>query len=196
MSRSKPFDPARLGLPNEEIAEIDFSRSDTPFMAYEIHPEAPGDSADIANLIEKSFGPERTKRTVHLFRIGRNPIQPLCFVGRADGMLVASIRFWMVQLPDGRQVPMLGPLAVDPSLRGYGVGRALVRHALEAVENAGHPAVLIVGDPGYYAPFGFSVALVKDLEMPGPVGPLTFMGLELTPDALCGFSGMVEPIPV
>lgn len=196
MPVSNKVNPAALGLPIEDIAEIDFTRSDTPFMTYEIQPEAPGDSAAIDDLIEKSFGPERTKRTVHRFRIGRDPIRDLSFVGRADGVMVASIRFWMVQLPDGRPVPLLGPLAVDPELRGFGVGRSLVRHALDVVAARGHEAVLIIGDPGYYAGFGFSVAAVEGLEMPGPVGPLTFMGLENVAGALQGMSGTVTPLSV
>lgn len=164
-------------------------------MSYEIQAEAAEDAAAIAALIDASFGPERLKRTVHRFRDGRAPIPGLGFVGRADGIIVGSIRFWMAQLPDTCPVPLLGPLAVDPSLRGYGVGRALVRWGIDAVAARGHPAILIVGDPGYYAPFGFTVASVAGLTMPGPVGPLSFMGLELEEGRLSRLSGPVVPPP-
>jgi predicted N-acetyltransferase YhbS len=165
-------------------------------MYYTLGRETPGDIADIDTLIETAFGPGRFERTIMRFRRGRAPISAFGHVARTgDGTLAGSIRFWPVLLPDGSQVPMLGPLAVDPAIRGLGVGRALVRLGIDEVQAAGEPALLIVGDPGYYAPFGFSVATVRDLDIGGPTAPLTLMGLEFTPGTLSHLSGTVEPVP-
>ena len=168
-----------------------------PPLDYRIEPESPDHDAAVQALIAESFGPERTKRTVYRFRQGRAPIADLAFVAlieEEDGAdrLVASLNFWEVSAPGG-PLPLLGPLAVLPDLRGRGVGRALIGHGLAAARNAGWPAVLIVGDPGYYAPYGFSVGPVSGLELPGPVGPLTFMGLEFEAGALSGKAGAVKP---
>lgn len=181
--------------------------SEAPFMpkslsplAVAISPETDADRAAVDALIAGSFGPDREKRTVYRFREGRDPIADLAFVARlpegegdAD-RLVASLNFWKTRGPAG-PLPLLGPLAVLPGLRGRGVGRALVAHGLTATRAKGWPAVLIVGDPGYYAPFGFSVEPVAGLELPGPVGPLTFMGLEFEAGALSALVGPVSPVP-
>ncbi|MBP5858930.1 N-acetyltransferase [Marivibrio halodurans] len=175
-----------------------------PPLPYRIAPEEPAHAPAVEALIAESFGPERAKRTVYRFRDGRAPIAELAFVGllpegvgEAAGSerLVASLNFWEVAAPGG-PLPLLGPLAVLPDLRGRGVGRALVAHGLAAARDQGWPAVLIVGDPGYYAPFGFSVGPVAGLDLPGPVGPLTFMGLEFTPGALSERAGAVVPRPL
>jgi predicted N-acetyltransferase YhbS len=171
-----------------------------PPIDYRIVPETPEDDPAVQTLIADSFGPERQRRTVYQFRDGRPPIPDLAFVAKArmteDGpdRLLASLNFWEVEAA-GVALPLLGPLAVLADLRGRGVGRALVSHGLWETRAMGWPAVLIIGDPGYYAPFGFSVDLVAGLTMPGPVGPLTFMGLEFAPGSLSGKAGKVMPTP-
>lgn len=165
-------------------------------MHYTLGRETPGDAADIETLIDTAFGPGRFDRTIMRFRRDREPLADFGHVARTgDGRLAGSIRFWPVLLPDGRRIPMLGPLAVDPAIRGLGVGRALVRLGIDSVRAAAEPALLIVGDPGYYAPFGFSVATVRDLDIGGPTAPLTLMGLEFEPNTLADQNGTVEPVP-
>lgn len=162
-------------------------------MNYMIAPETDADASVISDIIDAAFGAGRTARTIHRFRNGRAPLKGFGFVGRRDGETVASIRFWPAVLPDGRTVPLLGPLAVLPELRGLGMGRALVRQGLDAVREAGASAVLIVGDPGYYAPFGFSVDAVRGLNIGGPVAPLTLMGIEFQGEVLSRLIGTVDP---
>lgn len=162
-------------------------------MNYTLSPEKDADASAIETLIETAFGPGRTARTIHRFRNGRMPLKGFGFVGRRGGETVASIRFWPAVLPDGRTIPLLGPLAVLPELRGLGMGRALVRKGLDSIRKAEASAVLIVGDPGYYAPFGFSVDPVRGLDIGGPVVPLTLMGIEFQPNVLSRLTGTIDP---
>lgn len=163
-------------------------------MSFSILPAEPADSPDIEALIDRSFGPDRKTRTVYRFRDGIAPLSRLTFLARGeDSALLGCIAFWPVRMPDGAVLPLLGPLAVQPDLRGYGIGRALVVHGLTATRLQAWPGVLIVGDPGYYAPFGFSVEPVAGLRLPGPVTPLTFMGLEFSPGTLGAARGVVTP---
>lgn len=163
-------------------------------MSFAIQPADAGDDTSIESLIDASFGEGRKTRTVYRFRDGVAPLPGLTFVAREpNGRVLGSIAFWPVRLPNGQVVPLLGPLAVQPDLRGYGIGRALVTHGLTATRLQGVPAVLIVGDPGYYAPFGFSVPPVAGLTLPGSVTPLTFMGLEFVKGTLSGQTGAVTP---
>ena len=50
---------------------------------------------------------------------------------------------------------LLGPVGVLPELQGRGIGSALVREALREARDAGACGVVLVGDPGFYARFGF-----------------------------------------
>lgn len=151
--------------------------------------------AAIEVLIQDSFGEgTRKKRTIYQFRDQIAPLHDLCFVAidEADD-LIGSIRFWPSHLSDGTLVPLLGPLAVQPQLRGQGAGRQLIDHGLNAAKAAGYKGVLISGDPGYYVPLGFSVTVVENLYLPGPVTPLSFMGIEFEEGFLHNSHGLVSP---
>lgn len=87
---------------------------------------------------------------------------------------------------------LLGPLAVDPSFQGGGVGSALMRAAIEAARAGGHGAVLLMGDPEYYARFGFSAEKTGRLAMPGPFEKRRFLAMELTAGALDGAAGILK----
>lgn len=51
----------------------------------------------------------------------------------------------------------LGPLSVSPSHQGEGIGAALMRAALEALDHEENATgAVLLGDPGYYDRFGFS----------------------------------------
>ena len=163
-------------------------------MNFTLADEAAEHAAAIESLVDTAFGPARKTRTVYQFRDGIPPATSLCYVALSnDGDMLGSIRFWPVLMPNGRQGVMLGPLAVLPNLRGQGIGKALVSHGIAGTRAAGYGGVLIVGDRGYYAPFGFREEKVSNLELPGSVAPLTFMGLEFEEGSLSGLQGMVLP---
>ena len=52
----------------------------------------------------------------------------------------------------------LGPLAVHPDQQRRGVGCALMHAVLGAADALGEPLVAVLGDPSYYARFGFRPA--------------------------------------
>jgi predicted N-acetyltransferase YhbS len=86
---------------------------------------------------------------------------------------------------------MLGPLAVEASSRKFGVGTALMDHALAAATTRGHRAVILLGDAPYYARFGFSPEKMAELSLPGPFERDRLLGLELAAGALDGACGMI-----
>lgn len=59
---------------------------------------------------------------------------------------------------------LLGPVGVLPRLQGRGIGSALVREALGRGRGMGAAGIVLVGDPGFYARFGFG-------NVPGLVYP-------------------------
>lgn len=56
---------------------------------------------------------------------------------------------------DGAPVLGIGPIAVEPQRQGGGIGAALMERLLDAVREARQSVVVLLGDPGYYARFGF-----------------------------------------
>lgn len=162
---------------------------------FTIQPEQPNHQAGIDEIIRLGFGSdeERKKRTVYQFRHQISSLTSLNFVAiDKQGELLGSIRFWPVLAPNATILPLLGPLAVIPELRGRGIGHALVKKGIQACSQH-YPAILIVGEPGYYVPMGFCVNCVKGLSLPGTVSPLILMGYEITPNSLSSLNGMVKP---
>lgn len=168
--------------------------------------EKPADAAAREALLDRAMGPGRKRKSSEKLRRGRRPSEGLALVARnADGDLVGTVRLWDVTVespahvggsPDagtGTSVRalLLGPLAVDPSLRSAGIGAALMRHAIEEARRLGHGAILLVGDPGYYARFGFGAARTVALAMPGPYEPHRLLALELVEGTLDGAHGVL-----
>ncbi|MDB5396518.1 MAG: acetyltransferase, family [Rhodospirillales bacterium] len=158
-----------------------------------ITPECPEDDSDIERLLDIAFGQDRVGKTVYRLRAGVAPVADLGAVIREDGVLKGSLRFWPVVIGEAR-VPalLLGPVAVAPADRGKGYARALIWQGLDRARELGYGIVLLVGDEPYYLKFGFTRALTKGLELPGPVDLRRFLGLELRSHALAGVSGMVH----
>ena len=121
----------------------------------------------------------------------RRNSQPFCRVCRIDGQLVAAVRFTPILIGGRDGALLLGPLAVDPAFANQGYGRGLVGGALEAARGAGITLVLLVGDEPYYARLGFRRVPRGQITLPGPVDPERLLIVELVPDALAKYSGLV-----
>ncbi len=157
-----------------------------------IRDETAADIAARERLLDAAFGPARFLKTCERLREGRLPAFGLVAVD-GGGRVVGTVRMWHVAAGPGRRALMLGPLAVDLSVRAQGVGAALMRCALTRAAIDGHGAVLLVGDAPYYERFGFTASLTQGLWMPGPVERERFLGLELRERALAGAWGFVSP---
>ena len=78
----------------------------------------------------------------------------LSLVAEDMGGIVGHIAFSPVTVSGEREgLYGLGPVCADPERRGQGIGSALVREGLARLPDA--RAVFLVGDPAYYARFGF-----------------------------------------
>jgi predicted N-acetyltransferase YhbS len=164
--------------------------SDTASFA--IRGERVSDVAAREALLDASFGDNRHLRTCQRLRDGQAPAEGLALSALSQGRLVGTVRLWHVNA-GGVPALVLGPLAVDPSCRKLGIGRALVQRALAAAKARGHGAVLLLGDAPYYGRFGFSALKTGELRLPGPFEPDRLLGLELREGALDGAWGMIVP---
>lgn len=153
--------------------------------------------ADIAareTLLDRAMGVGRKRKSSEKLRRGRRPSEGLAFVARNEGgVVVGTVRLWDVRLGDhGGAALLLGPLAVDPTVKSAGIGSALMHHAVAEAARLGHRAILLVGDVPYYARFGFSAEKTGRLAMPGPYERDRFLALELAPGALDGARGTLK----
>lgn len=158
----------------------------------QIRDEIASDAAAREHLLDACFGPARFLKTSHRLREGRLPARGLALTAVRDETLVGTVRLWDVETGCGRPALLLGPLAVDPTLQGLGLGGTLMRAALATAAELGHGAVLLVGDAPYYARFGFEQTRADALYMPGPFERERFLGLELEVGALAGAEGVLR----
>lgn len=149
---------------------------------YRISLQKAGDAAAIDRLVAEAFGPQRHARSVWQLRPGP-AIDSLCIVARDGDEIVGSLRFWEVRL-GSQDILLLGPLAVLPSLRGKGCGKALVEDGLRRAISGPWPLVLVSGEADYYPKFGFVPARDYDLQWPGFIESERLQFYELVPGAL------------
>jgi predicted N-acetyltransferase YhbS len=135
-----------------------------------IRLEDTSDDTVIEDLQAEAFGPGRFARTA--FRIRENVPHraDLSFVGLAGPRIAGSIRLSPILIGETEAL-LLGPLTVSPDFKNRGLGKALLRTAMDAAENAGDKVVLLVGDAPYYSPFGFQQVPFGQITLPGPVDP-------------------------
>ena len=157
---------------------------------FAIRAERASDVAAREALLDASFGEGRHARTCQRLRDGRMPAEGLAFSAVHQGRVVGTVRLWHVSA-GGIPALVLGPLAVEASCRSLGVGAALMNHALAAAKARGHGAVILRGDAGYYARFGFSAAKTGELALPGPFERERLLAVELRPGALDEAFGMI-----
>jgi predicted N-acetyltransferase YhbS len=159
---------------------------------FAIRAERASDVAAREALLDACFGENRHMRTCQRLRDGRAPATGLALSALRERKLVGTVRLWHVSA-GGRPALVLGPLAVDPACREFGIGAALMHQVLAAARARGHAAVILLGDAPYYARFGFSSAKTGALALPGPFERERLLGLEFHDDALDGASGMIVP---
>ena len=160
---------------------------------FHLTTERPDDGQAIEALLDRAFGPGRRTKISYRFRHDVPPIAPLSRVARADadGRLLGTIRYWEIGIGSKHGL-LLGPIAVEPDLKGRGIGVALMRDTLDAAAWMGYSRVVLVGDIGYYARFGFAPASPLGLVMPGEK-PERLLACALAKDAFRGIAGAIQP---
>jgi len=158
---------------------------------FKITQQTQADSQVIEALMTEAFGPNRYNRSVWALRPGE-PVAALCLVGYDDDQAVGSLRFWEVMLND-ETILLLGPLAVQPHVRGKGFGRQLVQEGMRLARLGQWRIILVSGEPDYYLKFGFVPAAGYGLDWPGFVELERLQFCELVPGALASLppSGLV-----
>jgi putative acetyltransferase len=162
-------------------------------MLTSIRSEGTADHAAIARVQRAAFGREAEADLVSALR--HDGLAVLSLVALHSEIVVGHVMFSALRVEVSRDLvaTSLAPLAVAPVFQRRGYGSALVRAGIEGLRAKGCQAIIVLGDPAYYARFGFSAGLTRNLIAPfrGPA----FMGLELSAGALTGHVGSVTYPP-
>src|SRR5690606_4804495 len=106
-------------------------------------------------------------------RHGRAVALPL--VAEREGRPIGHVAVSPVQVGDGSPGWYgLGPISVAPAAQGQGIGSRLMTAALQGLRDIGAEGCVLLGEPAFYARFGFEAA--GRLELPG-VPPEYFQAL-------------------
>lgn len=138
----------------------------------------------------EAFGPGRHTRAAARIREQGPHDRSLSFVCADNGETIGSVRMTPVLVGNVRG-HMLGPLAVRPSHKCMGIGRELVRIAIEAAKRKGSEGVILIGDPPYYCQLGFEKVAYNALTFPGPVDPNRVLIYPLKADVHAGLKGTI-----
>lgn len=160
-----------------------------------IRPERAGDVAGIRAVHIAAFPSALEAELVDRLReAGRAAVS---LVAEMERGIVGHVLFSPVTIAGGGAPGGglgLAPLAVLPDLKGRGVGSALARRGIEACRDAGYAFAVVLGEPGYYARFGFKKASLYGLGNEYAADE-AFMAMELAGHALSGAWGVVRYSP-
>lgn len=122
-------------------------------------PEGPADAPAIAALVTAAFRDaphsDGTEAAI-VERLRRDGGFLLSLVAEEAGAPVGHVSASPARIGGATGWACIAPLAVSPERQGWGIGGSLLQAALRMLRAAGGEGALIVGDPGYYARFGFA----------------------------------------
>lgn len=152
-----------------------------------VRPARAADAPAIDALLRAAFGGPDEAALVVALRAERAVLAEL--VADRAGATLGHVLFSHAPI-GGVPAAALAPLAVAAAARRQGIGAALVREGLARCVAAGMAAAHVLGDPGYYARFGFRPAegltgvpwaghpafqvMVLDRDIPPPRGPVRY----------------------
>jgi len=165
---------------------------ENPEAAVRLAPERPEDAPAVMALVARAFGPGRYAKVSERVREGNQMIPALSFCAFGAGDLVGTVRLWPIEI-GGSPGLFLGPIAVEAAWRKHGVGGQLVKHFIETAEAAGETFVLLVGDLGFFGPYGFApVQPFGRIVLPSPVDPRRVLWRPLKQGGTDGVAGAVN----
>lgn len=133
---------------------------------------------------------------VHTMRKADAFLPALDLVAVADGNLVGHIMYAKTEIVSSARerypVVTFGPLSVLPAWQNKGVGTRLIAESSARAAGLGLSAILILGDPAYYARFGFRPAEDYGIRNADGRYAAALQALELSSGALAGISGRYQ----
>lgn len=157
-----------------------------------VRRERPADIPAVQVLTRDAFGQDLERDLLAALRADEGWLPALSLVAERDGEVVGHV---VVTRGDVSGVPAvgLGPISVLPALQRSGVGSALVHVVCAVAEASGESLAVLLGEPAYYARFGFVAASSVDVLSPDPAWGDAFQARRLRPDAPTGSFAYAMP---
>ena len=135
-----------------------------------IHQEFLSDVPVIARITERAFAdhPHSSGTEAAIVRnLRASGCLTLALIAEIEGLVRGHVAASSVQI-DGRSVNWfgLGPVAVEPTTQGIGLGTALINECLAKLQGIGAAGCVVLGEPTFYGRFGFKS--IAGLIYPGP----------------------------
>jgi putative acetyltransferase len=121
--------------------------------------EVASDAIDIERVTRDAFRKAgHTSHTEHFIvnALRRSQNLEVSIVAERAGQIVAHVAISPVTITDGSHGWFgLGPVSVAPPFQRQGIGSQLIERSLAALRKQGASGCVVLGDPLYYARFGF-----------------------------------------
>lgn len=168
-------------------------------MSLNICQSSPQDLEEIVLLVKKAFqNAEHTDGKEHVLverlQKSKNFIPELSLIARQDNQIVGYLLFTeiYIQFDENKYTSLaLAPVAVLPEYQKQGIGKNLIRKGHEVARKLGYTTAIVLGDPNYYALFGYEKSSLYGIYSPFEVPEEFFMIKELVKGATKGLSGKV-----
>jgi putative acetyltransferase len=160
-----------------------------------VRADRPSDAREVWTVHEAAFDRPDEARLAARLRQEASPL--VSQVAEQAGRVIGHVLFSPVRLDSERERPTvaagaLGPVGVLPDAQGHGAGAALIRAGIEACRTLDWRILFVLGDPAYYARFGFGLAAPRGLHYASHAFDAAFQVQELAPGALAGVEGWVR----
>lgn len=154
-----------------------------------IRPEQPGDEAGIRQILTAAFPTPLEARLVDDLRAAAQ--LKISLVTTRDDRIVGHIAFSPVTLAGIAVGLGLAPAAVAPEFQRQGFGSALITAGLALARQSAAPLIVVLGDPAYYARFGFRPASTWNLHDEYGGGE-AFQAIVFDPSVVTAEGGLVR----
>lgn len=95
---------------------------------------------------------------VRMIRKSEDYLPEISRVAELDGKIVGAIYYTKARIVEDEcthDVITFGPLAVEPTCFGLGIGTALLKETIELARKEGYSGIALAGEPFYYPRLGF-----------------------------------------
>jgi putative acetyltransferase len=160
----------------------------------EVGTEQPADREAVRDIVNRAFGQSAEADLIDALRRDPAWIAGFSVVAHEGGRIVGHALLTRLRV-GGEAGLALAPVAVAPEVQRRGVGSAMVSELLRRARAASERLVVVVGDPAYYARFGFLPAADLGLEGPSELAGAAFQALRLGDPAAAPRGRVRYPAP-
>lgn len=133
---------------------------------------------------------------IHKMRGHKDFINELTFLIEVDGQIAGAIFYTHSKIVsrDGKEYKTIsfGPVFISPEYHRRGLGKMLIEHSIRVAKEMGHRAILTLGYPYHYEPYGFLGAKKYNISMEDGNFYKGLLALPLYEGALNHISGYAQ----